>query len=79
MAIQYNTVQTKSIMHYYIIHQMEMNDVTKFIFASSIFFEIFLSRVRLFDPLDPQKSLLNILIQSLPTLSIYTEKTREIK
>ena len=43
------------------------------------FLIFFLSRVRLFDPLDLQKSLSNILIQSLPTLSIYTEKTREIK
>ena len=43
------------------------------------FLIFFLLRVRLFDPLDPQKSLLNILIQSLPTLSIYTEKPREIK
>lgn len=43
------------------------DDVTKFIFASSIFFEYFFVKGTLFDPLDLQKSLLNILIQSLPT------------
>lgn len=77
-VLLYNIVQTKSTIHYYKIQQMEMMLQNSYLHHLS-FLIFFLSRVRLFDPLDLQKSLLNILIQSLHTLSIYTEKNREIK
>ena len=68
MAIQYNTVQTKSIMHHYKLHQMEMNDVTKFIFASSIFFDIFFVKGTFIWPSWPSKKP----FKHFDTISTYT-------